>query len=240
MPVTTEKVAMTHLPIHPYTGLHAIGMRRDGHPIWPVRGGDGTTPLPPGNPPVLTPPPVNPPVPPAPAAPPAGDPSQVDPPLGPAGERALAAEREARKALEKELASLAPLKQFAAALGGTGQPGNGKSEVDLLNERFAAHEQTLADERAARWRAEVAHEKGLTPQQAARLSGGTRDELLADADELLKLFPAPPAAEQGKGRGPKPDRSQGSRSGASLSGREQGLAEAQKRFGKPAATQNTR
>lgn len=198
----------------------------------------------PTSPPVSNPPaphpPTNPPSVSAPVAPPAGDPPQVDPPLGPAGEKALAEERAARKALERELAGLAPLKQLAVALGGTGQPSNGKSEVELLNERFAAHEQTLADERAARWRAEVAHEKGLTPQQAARLSGTTREELLTDADELLKLFPATPAGQSGPGRGPRPDPSQGSRGGAALSGREAGLAEAQKRFGKPAATQNTR
>jgi len=187
------------------------------------------TPPPAANPPAPTP--TIPPVPPAPAVPPAGEPPQVDQPLGPAGEKALAAEREARKALEKELASLAPLKQLAAALGG-GQPGTaGKSEVDLLNERFATHEKTLADERAARWRAEVAHDKGLTPAQAKRLVGTTRDELTADADEILRDFPVAP--EDGKGRkAPKPDPSQGSRGGATLSGRDAGLAEAARRFKK--------
>ncbi|MFY1588985.1 hypothetical protein ACN267_31345 [Micromonospora sp. WMMD734] len=27
------------MPVHPYTGLTAIGLRRNGQPIWPVRGG---------------------------------------------------------------------------------------------------------------------------------------------------------------------------------------------------------
>jgi hypothetical protein len=38
-------------------------------------------------------------------------------------------------------------------------------------------------------RLEVAFEKGLTPAQAKRLVGGTRDELEADAEEILRDFP---------------------------------------------------
>lgn len=37
-----------HLPVHPVTGLTALGWRRNGAPIWPVLGGDGTTPPPDG------------------------------------------------------------------------------------------------------------------------------------------------------------------------------------------------
>ena len=48
---------------------------------------------------------------PAPAPTPSAEP--VEQPLGPAGKKALDAEREARKALEKQLADLAPLKQLA-------------------------------------------------------------------------------------------------------------------------------
>lgn len=182
---------MTHLPTHPYTGLTALGLRRDGRPIWPVLGGSE----PPVDPPAPAAPPVD--QPPAPSAPAADD-----KPLGPAGERALASEREARKALEKQLADLAPLKRVAEAL--SGKTETGKSEVELLNERFAQHEADLAAERSARWRAEVAHEKGLTPQQAARLQGATREELLADADALLSIFPAAPAASA-KPAAPAPD-----------------------------------
>lgn len=148
----------------------------------------------------------------------------ADEPLGEGGKKALAAEREARKALEKQIAALAPLQKLADALG-TGTPAaGGKSEVELLNERFAEHEKTVAEERAARWRAEVAHEKGLTPAQAARLAGATRDELLADADALLALFPAAASANPGT---PKPDPSQGARGGG-LSVDAQ-IAEAQKK-----------
>lgn len=31
----------TELPIHPTTGLSAVGLRRDGRPIWPIMGGSG-------------------------------------------------------------------------------------------------------------------------------------------------------------------------------------------------------
>lgn len=30
---------MIYLPTHPYTGLTAIGFRRNGDPIWPIKGG---------------------------------------------------------------------------------------------------------------------------------------------------------------------------------------------------------
>jgi hypothetical protein len=144
-----------------------------------------------------------------------------DKPLGPAGERALAAEREARKALEKKFA---PLEHFLAALSDGDKPKDGKSEVQLLEERFADHERTLAEERTARWRAEVAHEKGLTPQQAARLVGGSREELTADADQLLTLFPAASAGP----RTPAPDPSQGARGGTPGPDLEAQIAEAHK------------
>ena len=72
----------------------------------------------------------------------------------------------------------------------------------------------LAPQRAARIAAqiaaalEVAHEKGLTPAQAKRLVGNTREELEADADEVLRDFPVTPATPPTK-PGPKPDPSQG-------------------------------
>jgi hypothetical protein len=161
--------------------------------------------------PVPTPPPGDPaPVPtPSPSPAPADPAPTDDKPLGPAGEKALATEREARKALERQIAELAPLKQLADVINGGQKPKDGKSEADLLNERFDTYEKQLAEERSARWRAEIAAEKGLSAQQAARLNGTTRDELLADADELLTLFPA---AATGP-RNPAPDPSQGARGG---------------------------
>lgn len=166
---------------------------------------------PPGDPaqPPTTPPAPNPAPQPAPTQP-AGDPPADDKPLGPAGERALAAERDARKALEKQIAELAPLKKIADMLGAGTPAAAGKSEIELLNERFAQHEKTIAGERAARFRAEVANEKGLTAQQAEWLRGDSKEELAASADQLVALFPA--AAASGP-RTPAPDPSQGARGG---------------------------
>lgn len=141
-----------------------------------------------------------PPAPPVPAVP-AGD----DKPLGPAGEKALREEREARKELERKLAGLAPLQRLADALGAGTPAADGRTEVDLLNERFAQHERDLATERSARLRLEVAAEKGLSPAQAARLTGATREEMAADADTLLLLFPTAPTGP----RTPAPDPTQG-------------------------------
>jgi hypothetical protein len=123
----------------------------------------------------------------------------------------LQEEREARKRLEQEFAPLRPL---LAALGG-GKPADGRTELEQLNERFATQEQALADERLERWRAEVLadkSEKGLTPVLAKRLVGATKEELAADADELLAGLPTPPV-EEPRRNGPRPDPAQGPRPG---------------------------
>ncbi|GAA2696487.1 hypothetical protein [Actinoplanes palleronii] len=146
-----------------------------------------------------------------------------DQPLGPSGIKALQTERKAREELEKQLAALAPLQKLAEALGtGQQQPG-GPSEVELLQQRFADLERTATEERSARWRLEVAAVKGLTPQQAARLQGSTVEELTADADALLTLFPAAPAGP----RTPVPDPSQGARGGQPGPDLQAQIAEAQ-------------
>lgn len=155
-----------------------------------------------------TPPAGDPPAPTNPTPPPA-----ADEPLGPPGLRALQAERERVDALQKELAALAPLKQFAASLGAGTPAADGKNEVQLLTDRLAQHEADLAAERRARWCAEIAAEKGISSQLAARLQGATREELAADADTLAALLPKSP---QTPGT-PAPDPSQGARgSGADL------------------------
>jgi hypothetical protein len=150
---------------------------------------------------------------PAPAPAPVPKEPEGDKPLGPAGEKALNAERARVKELERQMAELSPLKQLAEVINGGQKPKDGKSEAELLNERFDAYEQQLATERGARWRAEIAAEKGLSAQQAARLNGTTREELLADADELLTLFPGAVGP-----RNPAPDPSQGARGGPSTNG----------------------
>lgn len=54
-----------------------------------------------------------------------------------------------------------------------------------LEDRVAEIERGAKDAEARALRAEVANAKGLTPTQAKRLIGSTREELEADADELL-------------------------------------------------------
>lgn len=205
---------MSELPTHPYTGLTAIGYRRDGRPIWPIRGGDGTPEPPPpagGGDPPPSPPAGDPPNPPAPPQP---DPPKPDPdgnePLGDAGKKALQEERAARKELEKEVKQFGEFKtQLAQALGlqSGSNDGDDKTELQQLTERITNHETELANERDARWRAEIANQKGLTNEQAAELKGATREELAAHADRLKTLF-TPTTGTPGT---PRPDHSQGSR-----------------------------
>jgi hypothetical protein len=83
-----------------------------------------------------------------------------------------------------------------------------KSESEKAIERITAAETARAAAEARADRTEVALEKGLTPSQAKRLVGSTREELEADADELLKDL-----GDSNKPRSPKPDPNQG-RSGA--------------------------
>lgn len=54
-----------------------------------------------------------------------------------------------------------------------------------LEERVAEIERQAQDAEARAMRSEVANAKGLTPTQAKRLVGSTREELEADAAELL-------------------------------------------------------
>jgi hypothetical protein len=122
--------------------------------------------------------------PPAPTEPPPSP--SGDEQLGEGGMRALAAEREARRGLEKRLKELEPLAQKYREF-----EDSQKSEVERLTERLTAAEQRAQQAESAGLRMQVAAAKGLTPEQAARLQGATRDELEADADQLRALF-APP------------------------------------------------
>jgi hypothetical protein len=83
-----------------------------------------------------------------------------------------------------------------------------KSESEKLTEKLAAMEKDLEGEKANRLRAEVVAAKGLSPAQAKRLSGATKEELEADADELLEAFPTeagpkgPPSTRPGANLAP--------------------------------------
>lgn len=221
------------LPIHHRTGLRAVGIVA-GKPVWPIFGAEDNPPAGPAGQPTPTPP-ATPPTPtPAPpgqqapsTTPPAGDPpagtSEGDKPLGPNGEKALAAERKRADEMEKQLKALAPLQKLAEALGGADGPATGPTDIEKITDRLTKHETELAGERQARWRAEVANEKGLTIEQAARLQGDSKDALAADADALKALFPTVPVAPGT----PKPDPSQGGQGGTGVNLDAQ-IAEAQK------------
>lgn len=131
---------------------------------------------------------------PKPGPPPAKDDGKPDEPLGENGLKALQAEREARKALEKQLEKLSPLAKFAEALGG-GDPEKGKTELEQITERQSRIEKELADERLTRWKLEAITEHKLPAEWSDRLRGATRDELLADAESLAKLLPAQPQSQ---------------------------------------------
>lgn len=63
-----------------------------------------------------------------------------------------------------------------------------KTEAQKLAERAEAAERRAAEFETSALRLEVAALKGLTPAQAKRLVGSTREELETDADELLTTF----------------------------------------------------
>lgn len=88
-----------------------------------------------------------------------------------------------------------------------------KTEQQRLEERAAAAETRVQEVELRALRLEVAAEKGLTPAQAKRLVGTTREELEADAEELLETFAAANAPTT-----PRPDPSQGARSDMALNG----------------------
>lgn len=109
--------------------------------------------------------------------------------------RALDAERRKARDAENQLKALrlemAKLKNDA---------DSSKTDQQKLMERIEAAEKKAAAAEARQLRAEVAQERGLTPAQAKRLAGSTREELEADADDLLEAFkPATKAdAKDGK------------------------------------------
>ena len=64
----------------------------------------------------------------------------------------------------------------------------GKTEAQKQADQLAALTKRAEEAETRALRLEVAALKGLTPGQAKRLAGATREELEADADELLTEF----------------------------------------------------
>lgn len=76
------------------------------------------------------------------------------------------------------------------------------SEMDKLTEQVTKLTEGQAAAEARALRAEVATAKGLTAAQAKRLAGSTREELEADADEILEAFPVSSSTESTSRGGP--------------------------------------
>ncbi|WP_280381054.1 hypothetical protein [Nocardia wallacei] len=181
----------TLLPTHPRFG-QAIGFRRNGAPIWPIRGASPEGDPPPNIDPGTTPPapPTNPPTPPANPDPDA---------LGEGGKKALEAERQARAAAEKaQRAAEAKVKAFEDAQ---------KTEAERTADRIRELERDAA--KALRYEAAAA--EGLPITSAHRLNGNTLEELRADAAAYKAELAAaaPPPAQPGTPPPPRPDPRQG-------------------------------
>lgn len=181
------------MPIHPRSNLTALGFRKDGRPIWPIRGAEDAPPDSGGNPPADPPNPD----------PPAGDkPDSGGKPGGDtppddkgfpestplaqmtAEQREAYWKHQARKHEQRarERADYDDLKAKAAKLDEI-EAAN-KSELEKEREaRQRAEEQakTLAREKL---RSDVAAAKGVP---AGLLSGSTKEELEASADQLLEF-----------------------------------------------------
>lgn len=125
--------------------------------------------------------------------------TEGDKTLGPAGEKALAEERKARKAAEKLAADReAKIREFE---------DRDKTDLEKAQASAAAAEKRAVELEARAIRAEVVAEKGVPANLAKFVSGATREELEAAADELMAAIPA---AQQKPGT-PKPDPGQGAR-----------------------------
>lgn len=61
-----------------------------------------------------------------------------------------------------------------------------ESKIDALLAKMTAAEERASKAEAETLRRSVADELGLSPKQAKRLSGKTRDELLADGQEMIE------------------------------------------------------
>lgn len=177
------------LPLHPLTGIPAIGRARDGRPIWPIIGADDD----PGDKPEAKPK-VDP------------DPSDKGDNQDDSANAELAKWKAHAQKHEKlwKSTGLAPeeLPQVAALLRQAREMEKSNRSAD---DRIATLETKIADAERRAVRAEIAAEKGLSPAMTKRLVGETRDELEADADELLEAFGTKAGGKNGTAADDKKD-----------------------------------
>ncbi|MFE7634466.1 hypothetical protein ACFU7Z_10635 [Kitasatospora sp. NPDC057518] len=159
------------LPIHPRTGLQAVGLRRDGRPIWPVLGGSGDT-GPVGGPGTGTGTPTGEPTtrpaPPGPTDPPTAPPA----PAGPTAEQLADAQRQATEAAEQRDQLQAALDAINKAIN----PDSSGADSDpaQLAAQVADRDRQLAELGAQLRTARVE----LAAHQAAEAAGARPDRLL--------------------------------------------------------------
>lgn len=171
------------LPIHNRTGVHAVGFRRDGRPIWPIRGGSGegppTAPPAPGDPnPDNSTPPASESSPPAPA---------VD------EQRLTEAEQHASEQSERAQQLQAALDAVQQALNPDG--GAGEQDPAQLAAVVADRDKQL-DQVAAELRTAKVE---LAAHKAATTEGARADRLLNSRsflDAVSGLDPDSPKFEQ--------------------------------------------
>lgn len=183
---------MTELPRHPLTGLEAIAVLPSGRIVWPISGGDGKD-----------------------DDPAAGKGEGAKGGAGAGGDtdtddeddagsdtddgkkgKDPAAEAAKWKALARKHEGQAKANAAAAAKLKEIEDA-GKTETQKAADKAAELERRAADAETRALRYEVAAEKGLTISMAKRLVGTTKEEIEADADELL--------AELGKSGGSDAD-----------------------------------
>lgn len=81
-----------------------------------------------------------------------------------------------------EYGDLDELKRKAAAADAN------ENKIDTVLAKLTAAEERASKAEAANLRREVADKLGLTPKQASRLKGNTREELLADGEEMIEDY----------------------------------------------------
>jgi membrane protein involved in colicin uptake len=159
---------------------------------------------------------------------PAQDPTQPDPAKPETGEKDWQAEAEKYKALSRKNEAQAKSNADAAKRLADIEEAQ-KTAEQKAADALAAAQQRAAEAEARALRAEVVAEKQVPANLAKFITGSTREELEAAADELLAAVPAARS-------GPKQDPSQGARNSEPVKG-EAGRAEAARRFGKTNQTQ---
>jgi hypothetical protein len=159
---------------------------------------------------------------------PTDPPKPTEPPTPETGERDWAAEAEKWKAQSRKNEQQAKANADAAKRLAEIEEAQ-KTAEQKAAERLAAAEQRASEMEARALRAEVVAEKAVPANLAKFVTGSTREELEAAADELLAAVPAART-------GPRPDPSQGPRGSEPVKG-EAGRAEAERRFGKAKQTQ---